>query len=77
MRIADFLLLDGKIFRRQKPFAYRQLLSRWRLRCPFRAIGRHASKHIPGSPSILVENMAGAGSMIAANYVYNQAKRMV
>jgi tripartite-type tricarboxylate transporter receptor subunit TctC len=39
-----------------------------------RAIGRHMSKHIPGSPSILVENMAGAGSMIAANYVYNQAK---
>ena len=32
------------------------------------------SKHIPGSPSILVENMGGAGSMIAANYIYNQAK---
>jgi tripartite-type tricarboxylate transporter receptor subunit TctC len=39
-----------------------------------RAIGRHMSKHIPGSPSIQVENMAGAGSMIAANYIYNQAK---
>src|SRR5919106_1212094 len=39
-----------------------------------RAIARHMSKHIPGSPSIQVENMAGAGSMIAANYVYNQAK---
>src|SRR5262249_52892454 len=39
-----------------------------------RAIGRHMSKHIPGSPSIQVENMAGAGSMIAAHYVYNQTK---
>src|SRR4029434_4649203 len=39
-----------------------------------RAIGRHMSKHIPGSPSVQVENMAGAGSMITANYVYNHAK---
>src|SRR5262249_40763259 len=39
-----------------------------------RATSRHMSKHIPGSPSIQVENIAGAGSMIAANYVYNQAK---
>jgi tripartite-type tricarboxylate transporter receptor subunit TctC len=39
-----------------------------------RAIDRHMSKHIPGSPLILVENMAGAGSMIAAIYVCNQAK---
>jgi tripartite-type tricarboxylate transporter receptor subunit TctC len=30
-------------------------------------------KHIPGKPNIIVQNMAGAGSMIAANYVYNVA----
>jgi len=42
------------------------------------AIDRHMSKHIPGSPSILVENMAGAGSMIAANYVCQSGEnRMV
>ncbi len=39
-----------------------------------RAIARHMSKHIPGNPSMIVENMGGAGSMIAANYVYSQAK---
>lgn len=30
-------------------------------------------KYIPGNPNIIVQNMAGAGSMIAANYVYNIA----
>jgi tripartite-type tricarboxylate transporter receptor subunit TctC len=30
-------------------------------------------KYIPGNPNIIVQNMAGAGSMIAANYVYNVA----
>jgi tripartite-type tricarboxylate transporter receptor subunit TctC len=37
-----------------------------------RAIARHLGKHIPGNPSMLIENMAGAGSLIAANYVYNK-----
>lgn len=36
-----------------------------------RLYGRHASKHIPGRPSILVRNMPGAASLIAANAVYN------
>lgn len=39
-----------------------------------RAISRHMGKHIPGSPSIVVENMTGAGSLIAANHVYKVAK---
>lgn len=39
-----------------------------------RAIARHIGKHIPGNPSIIVENMTGAGSLIAANYIYNKAK---
>lgn len=39
-----------------------------------RTTARHMGKHIAGSPSVLVENMPGAGSMIAANYLYNQAK---
>ena len=39
-----------------------------------RTIGRHMGKHIPGNPSIVVENMTGAGSLIAANYTYNSAK---
>lgn len=39
-----------------------------------RIIGRHISRHIPGSPTIVVENMTGAGSLIAANYVANSAR---
>jgi hypothetical protein len=31
-------------------------------------------KHIPGNPTIIVENMTGAGSLISANYVYKVAK---
>ena len=38
-----------------------------------RTIARHISKHIPGNPATTVENMEGAGSLIAANYVYKQA----
>jgi tripartite-type tricarboxylate transporter receptor subunit TctC len=39
-----------------------------------RALARHMSKHIPGQPSIVVENMTGAGSLIAANHVFKAAK---
>jgi tripartite-type tricarboxylate transporter receptor subunit TctC len=39
-----------------------------------RAIARHMTKHIPGNPTIIVENMPGAGSLIAANHVYKVAK---
>jgi tripartite-type tricarboxylate transporter receptor subunit TctC len=39
-----------------------------------RAIARHMMKHIPGEPAIVVENMTGAGSLIAANHVYKVAK---
>lgn len=39
-----------------------------------RAIARHIGKYVPGNPTTIVENMPGAGSLIAANYLYNQAK---
>jgi tripartite-type tricarboxylate transporter receptor subunit TctC len=39
-----------------------------------RTIARHLGKHIPGHPAVTVENMTGAGSMIAANFVYRAAK---
>ena len=35
-----------------------------------RLIGRYLGKHIPGKPTILVMNMPGAGSLVAANRVY-------
>lgn len=39
-----------------------------------RAVSRHLGKHIPGNPTVMVENMDGAGSLRAANYVYNRAE---
>jgi len=39
-----------------------------------RVIARHIGKHIPGSPSTVVENMTGAGSLVTANYIYSKAK---
>lgn len=40
-----------------------------------RVISRHLGKHIPGNPNILVNNMPGAGTLISANYSYNQAPK--
>jgi tripartite-type tricarboxylate transporter receptor subunit TctC len=39
-----------------------------------RIIARHIPKYIPGSPTVIVENLTGAGSLIAANSVYKAAK---
>src|SRR5262249_59436797 len=39
-----------------------------------RTIGRYMGRHIPGNPTIIIENMPGAGSLIAANHVYKVAK---
>jgi tripartite-type tricarboxylate transporter receptor subunit TctC len=39
-----------------------------------RTIARFLGKHIPGNPSIVIENMPGAGHLIGANHVYRLAK---
>jgi len=39
-----------------------------------RALARAMTPHIPGKPSIISQNMPGAGSLSAANYIYNIAK---
>src|SRR5215510_14484585 len=39
-----------------------------------RTYTRYLGKYIPGNPNFLVQNMPGAGGMIAANYIYNVAK---
>lgn len=39
-----------------------------------RLVAKHLPKYIPGKPGIIIENMEGAASVIAANYVYNIAK---
>jgi tripartite-type tricarboxylate transporter receptor subunit TctC len=40
-----------------------------------RVLARHLSKHIPGNPAIIVQNMPGAGSLRSANYLYNVAPK--
>ncbi|HWF97193.1 MAG TPA: hypothetical protein VG291_19760 [Xanthobacteraceae bacterium] len=40
-----------------------------------RVLARHLGSHIPGSPTILPQNMPGAGSLRALNYLYNAAPR--
>jgi tripartite-type tricarboxylate transporter receptor subunit TctC len=40
-----------------------------------RLLARHIGKYIPGDPSIVVQNMPGAGSMRAVNYLYGVAPK--
>ena len=40
-----------------------------------RAVARHLPRHLPGAPTIVIKNMQGAGSVIAANHLYNVAPR--
>jgi tripartite-type tricarboxylate transporter receptor subunit TctC len=39
-----------------------------------RLVARYLGKHIPGNPGIVVQNMPGAGGVVAANHLYNVAK---
>lgn len=39
-----------------------------------RTYARYLGRHIPGNPDFIVQNMPGAGSMIAANHIYNISK---
>jgi tripartite-type tricarboxylate transporter receptor subunit TctC len=38
-----------------------------------RLVSRHMRQYVPGNPNFVVENMPGAGSLLAANYLYNKA----
>jgi tripartite-type tricarboxylate transporter receptor subunit TctC len=40
-----------------------------------RLLAKYLPAHIPGAPSVVVENMEGAGSVRAANFVYEAAPR--
>jgi tripartite-type tricarboxylate transporter receptor subunit TctC len=39
-----------------------------------RTFARHLGRQLPGAPTVIVENMPGAGSLIAANHVYKVAR---
>jgi len=36
-----------------------------------RTFARHIGRHIPGNPKLIPQNMPGAGSLKAVNYLYN------
>src|SRR4051812_42441540 len=40
-----------------------------------RAVARHLGKHIPGNPTVIAVNRPGAGSLTAANFLYNTAPK--
>jgi tripartite-type tricarboxylate transporter receptor subunit TctC len=40
-----------------------------------RVLARHLGTHIPGNPNVVPQNMPGAGSLKAANYLYNVAPK--
>jgi tripartite-type tricarboxylate transporter receptor subunit TctC len=40
-----------------------------------RLLARHLGKHLPGSPTVVVKNMPGAGGVVLANYLQTRAAR--
>ncbi len=36
-----------------------------------RIVARHLPRHLPGNPSVVVQNLPGAGGIVAANHLYN------
>ena len=40
-----------------------------------RLIARHIGKHLPGKPTVIPQNMPGAGSFVAASHIYNAAPK--
>jgi tripartite-type tricarboxylate transporter receptor subunit TctC len=40
-----------------------------------RVLARHIGRHIPGSPSVVVQNMVGASGLAPANWLYNAAPK--
>jgi tripartite-type tricarboxylate transporter receptor subunit TctC len=40
-----------------------------------RVLARHLGKHIPGNPTVIAQNMVGAGSLRAANFLYAAAPK--
>ncbi len=63
------LYYQGKTVRIVVGFTPGGFYDRWA-----RLLARYMPKYIPGQPEFIVQNMPGASSVIAANYVYNVAK---
>ena len=67
--IAQTQFYQGKSIKVVVGFTTGGFYDRWA-----RLLSRHMPKHIPGSPEMIVQNMPGAGSVVATNYVYSVAK---
>ena len=39
-----------------------------------RLLAQHLGKHIPGNPTVIVQNLPGAGGLVAGNFIYGMAK---
>lgn len=55
-----------KVYNRSTPGGGYDLMSR--------VVARHLGKYLPGSRSVIVVNMPGAGGLVAATYIYHRAK---
>jgi tripartite-type tricarboxylate transporter receptor subunit TctC len=60
---------DGKTIKVVVGFTSGGFYDRWS-----RLLARYVPKHLPGNPEMIVQNMPGAGGLIAANHVYGVAK---
>jgi tripartite-type tricarboxylate transporter receptor subunit TctC len=40
-----------------------------------RLVSRHIARHIPGTPTVIVQNMPGGGGLVAANYIFSAAPK--
>lgn len=40
-----------------------------------RLLARHMGRHIPGNPGFVVQNMTGAGTLVATNFLFNVAPK--
>ena len=69
LRAQEAPYYQGKTIRIVVGFTPGGFYDRWA-----RLSARYLPKYIPGSPEIIVQNMAGAGGLIAANHVYAVAK---
>ncbi|MBI2360524.1 MAG: hypothetical protein HYV04_16750 [Deltaproteobacteria bacterium] len=60
---------QGKTVRMVVGFTPGGFYDRWA-----RLLARYMGKHIPGNPELIVQNMPGAGSVVATNFVYSVAR---
>ena len=67
--IASDAFYEGKTIKVVVGFTSGGFYDRWS-----RLLARHVPKYLPGNPEIVVQNMPGAGGLIAANHIYSVAK---